>query len=87
MDRLRSRKAEVAESLDQRRAAARFEPAPDAPPPETLGEQAGLPTAPPAPPKPKPATGPMAPDQKEEESYTNRLLKAKKKVWEERNKE
>ena len=38
----------------------------------------------PAPSSP-PAPGPsLAPEKKEEESYTERLLKAKKKAWEER---
>lgn len=86
MDRLRSRKAEVVESLDQRRAAARFEPVPDAPPPESIGDQTATPkTVPPV--RHKPTAGQITPDQKEEDSYTNRLLKAKKKVWEERNKD
>jgi len=85
MDRLRSRKAEVAESLDQRRAAARFEPTPDAPPPESLAEQTAMPTSP-LPPKPKTAEGSLTPEQKDEESYTSRLLKAKKKVWDKREK-
>ena len=86
MDRLRSKKAEVTESLDQRRAAARFEPVPDAPAAESIAQQTAMPTTAP-PPKPKPAAGQVTPDQKEEDSYTSRLLKAKQKVWEERKKD
>jgi hypothetical protein len=85
MDRLRSKKAEVTESLDQRRAAARFEPAPDAPV-ESISAQTAMPTeAPQARPRPTPTQ--ITPGQKEEEGYTSRLLKAKQKVWEERKKE
>jgi hypothetical protein len=91
MEKLRSRKAEVGEQLDRSRAATRFEPAPSSPPaspdeplltgssPEEASREAK---------KTKP-TGPnLAPDEKapEPESYTNRLLQAKKKVWEEREK-
>jgi uncharacterized membrane protein/Mg-chelatase subunit ChlD len=80
MDRLRSKKAEVGESLEQRRAAARFEPVPDAPPSEPLVEPTAMPVSPP---KPKPAAG-LTPDQTDADSYTSRLLKAKQKVWEDR---
>ena len=54
MSRLRSRKAEVADELEQRRAAARFEPQPEAP-----GDAAALEEElkGPAPPKPPPARG------------------------------
>ena len=63
--------------------AARFEPEPDAPSPSVpLEQQLASPTEPPPPGKDKPATG-LAPEQ-EQESYTSRLLKAKKQVWDER---
>jgi hypothetical protein len=81
MARLRSRKAEVTESLEQRRAAARFEPAADAPVDaaliaEAIDEPLGKPRA------DKPTATPIAPDAaSEEDTYTSRLLKAKKKVW------
>jgi hypothetical protein len=84
MARLRSRKAEVTQSLEQRRAAARFEPATDAPVEqaqiaETLSEPLDKPRT------DKPAGAPIASDQPaEEDTYTGRLLKAKKKVWRER---
>jgi uncharacterized membrane protein len=84
LSRLRSRKKEVREEIEQRRAVARFEPTP-----EMLGdtsaiesELAGTPAAPPKPDRPASQMTPQA----EAESYTDRLLKAKKKVWEERKK-
>ena len=40
--------------------------------------------APPAPAEPRPPGPSLAPEKKEEETYTERLLKAKKKAWEER---
>jgi hypothetical protein len=83
MDRLRSRKAEVGDQLEQKRAATRFEPIPDAPVnPNAMKEDAAS-----APPRETPAaaSGSLAPEkEKTEESYTSRLLKAKQKVWEER---
>jgi hypothetical protein len=84
MARLRSRKAEVTQSLEQRRAAARFEPSPDAPiepalVAETIDEPLGKPKS------DKPTAAPIASDAaSEEDSYTSRLLKAKKKVWDEK---
>jgi hypothetical protein len=79
MARLRNRKAEVTERIEQQRAAARFEPAPDARP-STISLEEQLGAAATAPPRPTPAAG-LTPE-KEEESYTSRLLKAKKQVWE-----
>jgi hypothetical protein len=85
MARLRSRKAEVAESLEQQRAAARFEPTPQEIA-ETPAEALLMPDAGPPKEPPKPA-GPVASDQPtEQDDYTSRLLKAKKKVWDERKK-
>jgi hypothetical protein len=84
MARLRSRKAEVTQSLEQRRAAARFEPAPDAPVDpalvaEAIDEPLGKSKS------DKPAAAPIASDPaSEEDSYTSRLLKAKKKMWDEK---
>ena len=78
MDRLRSRKAEIAESIDERRAAARFELVPDdidAPPPLEELMDGGAPTRPG---RTDPSTS-IAPE--EEQSYTSRLLDAKKKAW------
>lgn len=83
MDRLRSRKAEVVDSIEQRKATARFEPDASAPPPslETLRQEleGDAPTAskPAEPVKPQ-----LTPEREtEEESYTSRLLKAKRQVW------
>jgi hypothetical protein len=90
MEKLKSRKAEVGEQLDRSRAATRFEPLPGipaAPPNEPL--LTGVEPTAASEPKTKP-TGPgLAPDEKppEAESYTNRLLRAKQKVWEEREKD
>jgi hypothetical protein len=80
MDRLRSLKASVSGQLDERRAAARFEPqvdtdAPARDPNEVLGEAAAAGPAPPPTQQRPAAQGP----QVEEESYTERLLKAKRK--------
>ena len=89
MEKLKSRKAEVGEQLDRSRAATRFE----APPPSTAsaGDEPLLnPDLPASPPRRGPsATAGLAPTPAQDlpESYTNRLLKAKQKVWEDREKE
>jgi len=86
MDRLRTRKAAVSEQLAQKRATARFEPDRDAVTDASAleGEATIRPVQPRRPATPAGAS--LAPDQKEkeEDSYTSRLLKAKKKVWEDR---
>ena len=93
MEKLRGRKAEVTEQLERGRAATRFEAPPieipeiSSPVDEPLlgGQTEG-----PKPPPSRPAKGPgMAPETKAPapESYTDRLLKAKQKVWEDREKE
>jgi uncharacterized membrane protein/Mg-chelatase subunit ChlD len=81
--RLRNRKAAVASQLDERRAAARFEPVVDeaAGPPRVIDQVIAEASA-------GPATGapPAAPQSKsqlpqtEEDTYTERLLAAKKKA-------
>ncbi|MBN2291740.1 MAG: hypothetical protein JXM70_04905, partial [Pirellulales bacterium] len=88
MERLQSRKAEVAERIEQVRSDTRFElPAESDEAPADIGsveELAG--DAATKPKKAKPSKPSIAADKKaEEESYTERLLKAKKKVWEERD--
>ncbi len=78
LERLRRRKRDVSEGIDQRRAAARFEPEPDVEPSADPVEM--LPGAGPQPPRP---TGPAAttPDAaSEDEAYTSRLLEAKRKA-------
>ena len=79
IERLKSRKAEVTDHLEQVRAATRFE-MPTQPPADLkpLEELAPPPAA--APPGQQPSLLP----EKQEESYTERLLKAKKKAREER---
>jgi uncharacterized membrane protein/Mg-chelatase subunit ChlD len=83
LERLSTRKAEIAEQLESRRAAARFEPeASDLAAggvAQELGEEA-IPTQ-----RAAPAAQSLAPGQEaEEESYTARLLRAKRRVWDER---
>jgi hypothetical protein len=82
MDRLRSRKAEVTGELEQKRAAARFEPAADAPV-DTSVIQAEMASTSTAPKPPEPEKKGLAAEQ-EADTYTSRLLKAKKKVWEDK---
>jgi hypothetical protein len=84
-DRLKSRKAQVGEMIEQQaRGARRFEggEAPVAAP--TGADEMAAPTAKPAP-RPAPARlGPEAQGQVEAADYASRLLKAKKRVWQER---
>jgi uncharacterized membrane protein/Mg-chelatase subunit ChlD len=89
LERLRSRKAEVSEQLDERRAAARFEPQVDeaagSKPPsleEVLQEAGG---APPKPASPRAAAGQGPPETPAGKSYTERLLEAKKKAWKDKD--
>jgi len=82
--RLRSRKEAVAADIEQRRAAVRFSPqeAPPAPANPEIHPAApvDLPVA-----RPLAAPLPSAAAPASEESYTSRLLKAKKQVWEQDN--
>src|SRR5262249_20400429 len=91
MEKLRSRKAEVEEQLDRSRAATRFEPpplpTPSAPLNEPLLEGGESPAGRRAAPKPAAQPGLAPAPQSEPESYTSRLMRAKQKVWEEREKE
>ena len=80
IERLKSRKAEVADHLEQLRAATRFELPAQAPIDVKVLDE----VAPRASAGPSPAAPSMTPEKKEEETYTERLLKAKKKVWEDR---
>jgi uncharacterized membrane protein len=92
MEKLKSRKAEVTDQLDRTRAATRFEP----PPIPTITTPVDEPlltgdaTAAPAARQPvREERGDLGPSEKAPpaESYTNRLLRAKQKVWEEREKD
>jgi hypothetical protein len=79
MSRLQTRKAQISEQFDERRSATRFE----------WDEQAAATTAAtpvvdqPTAVKPKPAEAPTLKPETDAptESYTERLLKAKKQVW------
>ncbi len=87
MQRLRSKKAAIAEEIDDRRAATRFEPSVDetteAAPPD-LDEVIADASAGPRDAASQPSRdSTMAPEGPDEESYTARLLKAKKKAWDE----
>lgn len=83
LERLRSRKREVSEEIEQRKAAARFEPTPDAPSPA----EDNLTAQPPVTGRPPAQPGGLAPgqEQPEDETYTSRLLKAKRKLWDQQN--
>jgi uncharacterized membrane protein/Mg-chelatase subunit ChlD len=84
IQRLRSRKAEVTEGIEQRKAATRFEPEPDVlSKTPTLAEQLAAPPPLPGTGAPQKPTAGLTPEQ-EEESYTSRLMKAKKKALDER---
>ncbi|MDX1944127.1 MAG: VWA domain-containing protein [Pirellulaceae bacterium] len=83
MARLRNRKAAVANQLDERRAAARFEPqAADSSGPPRDYEQviADATAGGPAAAAPPPTQQPTATPQAEQDTYTERLLAAKKKA-------
>lgn len=84
LQRLRHRKREVGSEIEQRRAAARFEPQTDTP---VDGDV--LPSdlmAPPAASRAAPRPDPLAPEETAQESYTQRLLKAKRRAQEDRDK-
>ena len=83
MSRLRSRKQEIGEQIEGRRATARFElsdsTADFIPPPVEGTPAADLPKAPP------PSALEQAPDAAQGESYTERLLRAKKEARRDRD--
>lgn len=84
MSRLQSRKAEVQKQYETRRAETRFD-APeeevDTTDPSPLDDLGGAKTN-----RPRPTAQPKVGEEtKEEETYTSRLLKAKKDVWKERD--
>ena len=87
MSRLQSRKAEVQQQIETRRAATRFDmpdpesdPTPDGPSP--IDGLDALPTQ--REPSPR-AAKKLGSETPEEESYTSRLLKAKKDVWKDKS--
>jgi uncharacterized membrane protein/Mg-chelatase subunit ChlD len=80
LERLRSLKARVEGQIDERRAAVRFEPTPDTDAANaTLEEAMRESAAGPTPDAPRP-TSTSSPEEQEQESYTDRLLKAKKRA-------
>jgi hypothetical protein len=83
MSRLRSRKADVERAIESRRAATRFEPDPAAPvDPNAVAATQAKPTTPGS--TPTPTQKPVA-EEESPDSYTSRLLKAKKQVWKQRD--
>ena len=89
LEQLRTRKAAIAEQIDDRRAATRFEPVPDTLPQsadagQILNQASGGTSAAPAPAQ-RPTTQ-LTPNQPEAESYTSRLLKAKQQARKETDK-
>ncbi|HEY2761866.1 MAG TPA: hypothetical protein VGI75_14015, partial [Pirellulales bacterium] len=90
IERLRSRKAAIAQQIDERRAAARFEPMPDAPTTEAGTLEPGLPPAGEQPIQsnaPQSGGSKMPEAERAEDDYTSRLLKAKKQFRQSRKDE
>lgn len=84
LERLRSRKEGVVQEIDERRATARFQPLSDDPAGmEILDDPSGAES--PTTLRPQTSAG-VSETQPEEETYTERLLKAKQKVWKDRDK-
>jgi uncharacterized membrane protein len=83
IDRLQSRKAQVSQELDQLRAVRRFEPG-DHEAAAPVGADA-LATSGPRPASPRPPQPRIGPEsQQEATDYASRLLRAKQRVWQER---
>jgi uncharacterized membrane protein len=78
LERLRTLKAQVSGQLEERRAAARFEPRPDADIGSPTLEEAMRDAAASADNPQRPQSTAAAQPQQEEETYTDRLLKAKR---------
>ncbi len=83
IERLRSRKAQVTDRIEQLRSEARFEPVSPTPADLDALEEVGPDAAEVKASQPPPISGDEA---SEDESYTERLLRAKKKVWDQRDK-
>jgi hypothetical protein len=84
LDRLKSRKAQVGEALGKGRAARRFEAEGPVAAPPTAGDVPPLPPRPSAH-HPRPPVGPAREPQPED--YASRLLRAKRRAMEERDKD
>jgi len=85
MSRLRSRKQAISEQIQGRRATTRFEEPIDTQ--ETTDGSLAATTATPPKKPARPQSTAKPPDQAAEPSYTERLLKAKRQVWHDRDKE
>ncbi len=87
LERLRARKREISEEIEQRKAAARFEPSPDAPPADDADLPAPHPSQRPGsqPPSDLAPRGLAPGEEAEDETNTSRLLKAKRKLWDQQN--
>jgi uncharacterized membrane protein len=87
LERLKSRKAQISETIDKTRATRRFEGEPVVPAAPPAGADEG-PSAAPRPTARPPLQPRMAPEKEPEAAdYASRLMKAKKRVWEEREKD
>jgi uncharacterized membrane protein len=84
LDRLKSRKAQVGETIEKEKATRRFEVTSGAAP---VSVDAGATAMPKDGPKPKAPAAKPAPAKKEAEDYATRLLKAKKRALEDRDKD
>jgi len=84
LERLRISKEVVTHQIDERRAAARFESSSEEPVSTDVLE--GKAAAAPLETSRRQKSAGVAESQQEEETYTERLLKAKQKVWKDRNK-
>lgn len=87
LDRLKSRKAAIGEAISKEKATRRFDageaPTGATPPPGAEAASAPSSAAPRRAPQP-----PISPEsEKQPEDYASRLMRAKKKVWEERDKD
>ena len=79
MERLKSRKQQATSSHDERRAAARFEPQPDAQVDMSALDEGASRAPPPPAGDAAPGSG-MSPAGPEAETYTERLMKAKQQA-------
>jgi uncharacterized membrane protein len=84
LDRLKSRKAQVGEALGKGRAARRFEAAGPVTAPPAVGE---VPPPRPATSRPRPAARIGPEKEQEPQDYASRLLRAKRRAMEEREKD
>lgn len=84
LERLKGRKAQVGETIDRTRTGRKFEGATEGPAPVVAS--AAPTAAPPVVPKPEKPPAGIAPKKEEEADYAARLLRAKRRAMEERDK-